>query len=182
MRAVRIASMLMILLFMGTAGAQTPNYLSWSRFQAGQHPDYVSPDSLDIHVAWCVWHEGVPLYQDGLPIDAFRQACMAKQEHNGVARGMVELASNNELNAALDRMHTYFSNPENGGYQMLNFHLSWVLHHKKRRAEVLNFLDKGDIRSIRAIYMGEQGHHPHVHFLIQAADDATVTRLLNDMK
>ncbi len=182
MQSFRLIAVLLCLFAVSSAAAQATDYTSWARFQAGLHPDYVSDDSLDIHMAWCVWHEGVPIYRDSLPIDGFRRACMAMQSHNSTARRIVEHASNNELYAAIERMQNYFGNPNNGGYKMLEYHLTWVLNHEGRRDDVLRLLDAGDFPGIRSVYESEQEHNPHVHHLIQAADNATISRLVNSMR
>jgi hypothetical protein len=154
----------------------------WSRFDAGGHPDYLAESSLDIHVTWCIWHEGVPYYRDSLAIDAFRRMCVSKQDHNGSAASMINAASNDELRAVLDTMYAYFHQTENGGYKMAHKHLSWVLDHEGRRSEVLGLLDNREFAKIRAIYESEQEHNPHVHHLVQAIDDSTLQKLIDTMR
>lgn len=182
MRSLKQLTALLLAVGFGTAFAQSTDYSSWSRFQSGGHPDYVDNNSLDIHAAWCVWHEGVPLYRDTLTIDRFRQACVAEQSHNSGAAAMVNAASNNELYAAIDRMQRYFGQPANGGYKMLHYHLSWVLNHEGRRGDVLRLLDNRDFAGIRAIYESEQDHNPHVHYLIHAADNSTLQSMIDSMR
>ena len=155
----------------------------WQRFDSGGHPDYVDENSLDIHVAWCVWHEGVPLYRDALAIDAFRRMCVSEQAHNGTAANMINNASNNELYAVIESMNLYFHRPENGGYKMAYKHLNWVLDHEGKRADVLKLLDAGSFAEIRGIYETAQDHDPyHVHHLIQAIDDTTLRTMINSMR
>ena len=159
-----------------------PALVEFSRFDAGGHPDYVADNSLDIHVAWCVWHEGVPLYRDALAIDDFRRQCVSKEHKNGAAANMINNASNDDLYKVLDDMNLYFNKPQNGGYKMVHKHLQWVLHHEGRRADVLKALDAGDFRQIRGIYTETQRKNPHVHHLIQAVDDAALKSLVDSMK
>ena len=163
----------------------TPGDLKyWHRFDTGGHPDYATNDSLDLHVICCVWHEGLPLFRNhtAMKTDAFRQACVDYQRKNSAARARIARATNNELKAVLQTFNAYFSDPQNGGYQMLFKHLVWVLHHEEMRQRVLELLDESNFDEIRSIYRSAQEHNPHVHYLIEAATNSTIENLVNDMK
>lgn len=168
----------------GRPRATPDDFKNWHRFDMGGHPDYVTYDSLDIHVIWCIWHEGLPYYRDGsaMKIDALRESCVTYQWKNGAAKSMIENATNNELRAVLQSMKVYFDTPVNGGYQMLCKHLGWVLIHEGQRRRVLELLDQSAFGEIRSIYRHEQEHNPHVAHLIEAASDAAIRNLLDDMR
>lgn len=161
----------------------TPDYTSWSKFQGGSHPDYIAPDSLDMHVAWCVWHEGDALPENSTihTIGDFRSRCASSQDHNNPAKELIMRTTNVDLYNVLNGMSQYFDVPANGGYQMLFFHLHWVCHHEGKRLEMLQLLDARNFDRIRMTYQGAQQHNKHVRHLVQAAKNATLEHMLDRM-
>jgi hypothetical protein len=160
--------------------ARSADLASWSAFDSGLHPDYLSKvPSAEANIVWCAWHEG--LQHQIMPVNAFRQTCEGMQKASS-NKQLVINASNDDISAYLRTMDAYFNDPANGGYKMVFKHLNWVLHHEGRRGEILELLDQGNFTKIRSIYHAEQTHHAHVEFLVYAVSDSGLRSMIDQMR
>lgn len=62
----------------------------------------VDMQSLYKHVAWCVWHEGLRLYDNGVPgqlkaVSLLRNSSLKLLAHHEAAGAIISAASDNEL-------------------------------------------------------------------------------------
>lgn len=136
---------------------------------------------LYVHASWCIWHEGVPLYDGGFPgamrdIHQLRTDCVNKQHHHTYARDLIESATNVEL-------HRVFSNiqPRIDVEHHLGVHFRWVAYHEAQRRYFLDALSKRDFTEIRKIYYNHQSHNGDTKFLLQCVNNAYIENMLNNL-
>lgn len=133
------------------------------------------------HVAWCVWHEGLRLYDNGVPghlndVNALRNACLKLQQHNGNAGALISAASNNELMSVLGQTESRVEKEHN-----LTEHFRWVAYHESRRAEMLNLLSEGKYSEIRSLYYNHQNHNSNARHLLSCVSNGYIVGLINDL-
>jgi len=71
----------------------------------------VDMQSLYKHVAWCAWHEGLRLYDNGVPgqlkdLSFLRSSCLKLQQHHEAAGALISAASDSELTAVMSQIES----------------------------------------------------------------------------
>lgn len=136
---------------------------------------------LYIHLSWCIWHEGVRIFDDTYPgqmrdIHTIRQECVRKQDHNKEAAEMINHASNNLLKKLL---FNTVNNVEQEHKLTINF--EWVAYHENRRDAFLSYLRDRNFNSIRSTYEAEQSHNPNAHYLLRCVSNYQIEKLINQL-
>lgn len=138
-------------------------------------------ESLYVHASWCIWHEGVALYDGSFPgalrdIHQLRVECVNKQADNSYASTLIQNATNVEL-------HKVFSNiqPRIDIEHHLGVHLRWVAYHESQRRYFLDALSKRNFVEIRKIYYNHQSHNSNAKYLLQCVNNAYIENMLNNL-
>ncbi|MBN1840718.1 MAG: hypothetical protein JW883_00340 [Deltaproteobacteria bacterium] len=136
-------------------------------------------DELYINVSWCVWHEGVRIFDDSYPgnmgdIHVIRNECLREQTHNDHAAEMIRRASNNAIKYCLIRTER---NVE--AEHQLSQNFNWVSWHERRRDDLRAALSRRDFNRIRLIYWAEQEHNPNARHLLSCVSNYWVEQLVN---
>lgn len=142
----------------------------------------VDQEQLYIHLAWCVWHEEVRLFDDSFPgaqmplngDKGVRSLCIEKQGHNGYARNLIENSSNNELQAVLSRIPQRVESE-----RQLSTHFRWVAYHESQRRTILDLADQGDFFKIRDLYHTFQNHNPNARGLLSCISNYQLKQLID---
>jgi len=142
-------------------------------FQMNRHSE------LYPHFSWCIWHEGVRLFNDDFPgtfrplID-LRDACRLKQQHNSYAEGLIDSASNNELRYVASQIE-----PRIESEHQLSVHFRWVAYHENQRRYFLDALDRRDFKTIRDNFELKQSHNPNAKNMLAGSSNAYIADLVN---
>ncbi len=137
--------------------------------------------SLYNHVAWCVWHEGLRLYDNGVPgqlkdLRLLRNSCLKLQRHHGTAGALISAASDNELTAVMGQIESRVDREHN-----LSDHVRWVAYHAARHAELQNLLSEGKYNEIRSLYYRHFNHNSNARFLLSCVSNGYLTNLIKGL-
>lgn len=129
--------------------------------------------------SWCIWHEGVRAYDDGLPgalrdIGAVRGEAIGRQAHNPHAQDLIRAASNDQLILfiAQTRARIYSE------FQLVaNFR--WVAYHEGQRDTFRLLLSRSDFNGIRSLYAGRQNHNPNARALLAGVSNSDIAAIVN---
>ncbi|MEC4891599.1 MAG: hypothetical protein SAL07_10950 [Oscillatoria sp. PMC 1051.18] len=142
-----------------------------SPYSPGQPERINVSDTFYNNAAWCVWHEGVPLFRAGsrelVPPAYFRTQCSIKQRHNQEVLEMLGNASDKYIQAFMERASRNLALERN-----FEGNLRWVAYHEGLLNPLRGNAQRGNANEIRRIYRARQGHNPDTRYL-----DATVSDL-----
>lgn len=141
----------------------------------------VDMQALYEHVSWCVWHEGLRLYDDGMPgnlraVNSIRNGCVNLQNHNNYARKLISSASNYELLEVMEAIQKRVEDEHH-----LFTHFEWVAFHESKRSDFLNLLAEGKFNEIRSIYYNHQNHNTNAKFLLSCVNNAYIENMINKL-
>ena len=141
----------------------------------------VDMQALYDHVSWCVWHEGLRLYDDSNPgnlkdVNSIRKGCVNLQQHNDYAKNLINSASNNELSQVMGSIQLGVEHEH-----QLSEHFRWVAFHEAKRAEILNLLAEGNFSGIRSLYYNHQNHNSNAKHLLSCVSNAYLTDMIDDL-
>lgn len=141
----------------------------------------VEMQSLYKHVAWCVWHEGLRLYDNGVPgqlkdVSLLRDSCLKLQQHHDAAGALISAASDKELTAVMNQIESRVDHEHN-----LSGHLRWVAYHAARDAELQNLLSGGKYNEIRSLYYRHLNHNSNARYLLSCVSNGYLAELINGL-
>ena len=141
----------------------------------------VDMQSLYKHVAWCVWHEGLRLYDNGVPgqlkeVSFLRSSCLKLLAHHGAAGALISAASDNELTAVMSQIESRVDREHN-----LSGHVRWVANHTARHAELQNLLSEGKYNEIRSLYYRHLNHNSNARYLLSCVSHGYLTVLIKGL-
>lgn len=142
---------------------------------------------LSRHVSWCVWHEGVRIYDDTDPgrfrsVNDFREGCLEMQYRNRRAYNMINRASATTLRAIQEALPD--SIPAD---RALLRNLKWVAFHERQARALRASLAEGDFSDrlegygIRWRYHAYQDHNPNARNLMAAVSNQMIRELIERM-
>lgn len=131
------------------------------------------------HVSWCVWHDGLRLYNNDVPghmndVNALRCGCLRLQQHNSAAEKLISDASDNELAEVLHLIEPGVEKEHN-----LSGHFRWVAQHESRRAALRDLLAEEKYAEIRSLYYNHQNHNSNARFLLSCVSNGYIAGLIN---
>jgi len=137
--------------------------------------------SLYKHVAWCVWHEGLRLYDDSVPgqmkdISLLRKSCLKLQQHHEAAGAIISAASDNDLTDVMRQIESRVDREHN-----LSGHVRWVAYHAARHAELQNLLSEGKYNEIRSLYYRHLNHNSNARYLLSCVSNGYLADLIKGL-
>jgi len=141
----------------------------------------VDMQSLYKHVAWCVWHEGLRLYDNGVPgqlkdLSFLRSSCLKLQQHREAAGALISAASDSELAAVMSQIESRVDREHN-----LAGHIRWLAYHAARHAELQNLLAEGKYNEIRSLYYRHHNHNSNARFLLSCVSNGYLADLIKGL-
>jgi len=141
----------------------------------------VDMQSLYKHVAWCVWHEGLRLYDNGVPgqrkdVSLLRNSCLKLLAHNETAGALISAASDNELADVMSQIESRVDREHN-----LSGHVRWVADHAARHAELQNLLSEGKYNEIRSLYYRHLNHNSNARYLLSCVSNGYLADLIKGL-
>jgi len=169
--------------FSGLRSTDFPGWMAYILLLIGATggPMSVDMQSLYKHVAWCVWHEGLRLYDNGAPgqlkeVSFLRSSCLKLLAHHGAAGALISAASDNELTAVMSQIESRVDREHN-----LSGHVRWVAYHAARHAELQNLLSEGKHNEIRSIYYRHLNHNSNARYLLSCVSHGYLTVLIKGL-
>lgn len=141
----------------------------------------VDMQSLYKHVAWCVWHEGLRLYDNGVPgqlkdVSLLRKSCLKLLAHHEAAGALISPASDNELTDVMNQIESRVDREHN-----LSGHVRWVANHTARHAELQNLLSEGQYNEIRSLYYRHLNHNSNARYLLSCISNGYLADLIKGL-
>ena len=138
-------------------------------------------DALFLHFSWCVWHEGVKIYDDGYPgnirdINTIRNDAIGVQGHNPSAQGMIKAASNNQLLSLIfqtkGRIHGEFQGVA---------HFRYAAYDQKNLDRFRTLLSMKKFTEIRSTYFNVHTANPNARNLLSGLSNADIEAIINGL-
>lgn len=141
---------------------------------------------LELHVKWCIFHEGCNLYfvpsghdeiDDAVrSIADLRDCFMAKEHQNQHAQDLIRNANDNLLMQVT--MQAAAAIPSEFDLRQ-NFW--WVAYHEGRMVQFREWNARHEFSAIRSDYNQHQQHNPNARNLLSAVNNRYVFDLVNSM-
>ncbi|QXZ21802.1 hypothetical protein [Lelliottia amnigena] len=133
------------------------------------------------YVAWCVWHEGLRLYDNNVPgqlkdVSILRSSCLKLQQHHEAAGALISAASDNELTAVMSQIESRVDLEHN-----LSGHVRWVAYHAALHAELPNLLSEGKYIEIRSLYYRHLNHNSSARYLLSCVSNGYLADLIKGL-
>ncbi|GAA4418991.1 hypothetical protein GCM10023187_52960 [Nibrella viscosa] len=149
--------------------------------------ELLNDEELYANVGWCVWHEGVRLYDDNeqkltgtpgqlRPIEDLRADFLRHQRHNADAYGRIEGAGTEKLRRVINMIPQ-----RTEAERQLWANFEWVAYHERKAGEMRGHLNAGNFAAIRYVYGATQGHNPNAKNLLAAISNDRLRYLVENL-
>ncbi|MEN5171571.1 hypothetical protein ABE427_02375 [Acinetobacter higginsii] len=139
-------------------------------------------DLLYVHLSWCVWHEGVRLYDKEYPgvlisVESMRKQAVPLQGHDEHgAQAIIIRATDEELLGAMQLMESRVEAEHH-----LSSHISWVADHEHQRSNFYSLLAAKGFLDIRDLYYKYQKHNNDAKNLLCCVSNIYLENLIKSI-